>query len=262
MRVLKNAFEFDLKEKGELLPFKVNCYHLEVEFETLGDLTPFLKRGDRVRIGVGDFVINEDDTEDSNRKYTHQFMCLDRPWAIDDLLNADIYKLRPLPRKIGLGAEINKITLEKTKAIRGIASEAKGAAINKMANGIGKIARLVNLDVVKKAADYYENTGNRALTESFKEERTPGKFEKERRYWTEHDNGDGTFYYYNRITDETVWEKPECMLNKAEMKLFKIAEAEKKAREDEVQQQKAMLEFKKKEREKKAARGGRGGRRR
>ena len=258
----ENAFEFDLKEKGELLPFKVNCYHLEVEFETLGDLTPFLKRGDRVRIGVGDFVINEDDTEDSNRKYTHQFMCLDRPWAIDDLLNADIYKLRPLPRKIGLGAEINKITLEKTKAIRGIASEAKGAAINKMANGIGKIARLVNLDVVKKAADYYENTGNRALTESFKEERTPGKFEKERRYWTENDNGDGTFYYYNRITDETVWEKPECMLNKAEMKLFKIAEAEKKAREDEVQQQKAMLEFKKKEREKKAARGGRGGRRR
>jgi hypothetical protein len=269
----EHAFEFQIKEEGKLLPHLVNCYPQEVEFETLGDLRDHLKPGDRVRIGVADsYVINvesdvdpdKDEEEKSGRKYTHQFMCLDRPWATEKLLNTKIYKLRPPPRKIGLNAELKKLAMEKTKGLRGVYSESTGAFFGKLSNAAATVGKATGIGMAKKAADFYKNTADRAISHSLQPERTPGAFEKERRYWTENDNGDGTFYYYNRITDETTWEKPECLLNAAEMKEFKRKEAEKKAREDEIAAQKQMLEFKKAQREKaKAGRGGRGkGRRR
>ena len=87
----------------------------EVEFETLGDLREYLKPGDNIRIGYADHTINMDTEE---RNYTHQFMSLDRPWANDDLLNADIYKMPPPPRKIGLSAELTKLALGATKGTR------------------------------------------------------------------------------------------------------------------------------------------------
>ena len=143
-------------------------------------------------------------------------------------------------------------------------SESTGAFFGKLSNAAATVGKATGIGMAKKAADFYKNTADRAISHSLQPERTPGAFEKERRYWTENDNGDGTFYYYNRITDETTWEKPECLLNAAEMKEFKKKEAEKKAREDEIAAQKQMLEFKKAQREKaKAGRGGRGkGRRR
>mgnify|MGYP001308683985 FL=1 len=100
------------------------------------------------------------------------------------------------------------------------------------------------------------------MSKSLQEERTPGAFEKERRYWTENYDEWGTPSWYNRITDETVSEKPECLLNKEEMKEFKAKEAIRIAKEEELKAQKRELQWKKEQRAKAKAGRGRGGRRR
>ena len=256
----EHAFEFQIKgEEGKLLPFKVNCYHLEVEFETLGDLRDHLKPGDYIRIGYADHTINMDTEE---RNYTHQFMCLDRPWANADLLDANIYKMRPPARKIGLSAEIGSLAADATKGIRGVLAETRGSLIKRVSKKIGGANKMFKSKLLDKAANYYDAVSQREMSKSLQEERTPGAFEKERRYWTENYDEWGTPSWYNRITDETVSEKPECLLNKEEMKEFKAKEAIRIAKEEELKAQKRELEWKKKQRAKAKAGRGRGGRRR
>jgi hypothetical protein len=170
----------------------------------------------------------------------------------------------PPPRKIGLSAELTKLALGATKGTRGVISEVRASAISKFAKNLGSVNKVFKSKMIEKAQSYYDATSQRELSKSLQEERTPAPFEKERRYWTENLDEWGTPSWYNRITDETVYEKPECLLNKEEMKEFKAKEAIKKAKEEEIAAQKRELEWKKKQREKaKSGRGGRGrGRRR
>ena len=129
--------------------------------------------------------------------------------------------MRPPARKIGLSAEISKLGLDATKGLRGVIAEARGSAIAKISKRIGKANTLFKSKLLDRAQDYYDAKSQREISKSLQEERTPAPFEKERRYWTENYDEWGTPSWYNRITDETVYEKPECLLNKEEMKAFK-----------------------------------------
>ena len=60
------------------------------------------------------------------------------------------------------------------------------------------------------------------------------KMAEEAKNWTEHRAPDGRTYYYNTVTKQSSWEKPDCLKSSVEMLLAQCPWKEYKAENGKV----------------------------
>ena len=267
---------------GKELPGTVICRKGEPEAECSVDLTSHLKRGDRIRIGMGIFKIpteggfrrpdpdldnmatipNGGDVDpdtglvkDAPPRFNHLFLPMDRPWAIPNEEQIKVYKIssrrprEPATTKIGKAWDAVSFLFSDESVPKQMAVGAKA--------GIQGVIAKVTTKIGKTTGGYPEKMGDfwtQAALLNASRAVIPGKtippLELDKRLWaTTMDESSGNPYYTNRLTKTVTWEKPFSMMDMYEKREFQAKEAEERARLDEVAASKANAEMKKKERE-------------
>ena len=281
---LKQAVIFEMPKWmiGKELPGLVYCRKAESEAETTVDLSTKLKRGDRIRVGMGIFTIPVEggfrspdpdlDNMDSIHnggdvdpdtglvkaeppRFNHLFLPLGRPWPLENDDSLKIYKIssalpkEPATDALGKAWESIQFMISDESTPKQLFVSSK-ALIQK---GIGNVCTKIGNTTggyVAKMGDFWSTSALMNASRSVISEISINSLERDKRLWlTTMDESTGKEYFTNRLTKEVTWEKPFSMLDLYEKREFRAKEAEEKARVDEIAAQKRNAELKKKERE-------------
>ena len=284
---LQAAVVFELPKwmEGKILPGTAICRLGESECETSVDLSSLLKRGDRIRVGMGIFTIpteggfREPDIDLDNMDSTfnggdvdpdtglvkadpprmnHMFIPLGRAWPTPTQEDLKMYKLnsrRPgsdQPATSALGKAWGKVQymVSDESAPKQLYVAAKAGSQSVIAKVSTKIGSTTGGPYVKKMGIFWTKTALMNASRAVIPTITIPALELDRRLWKETmDDDTGNAFYTNKLTSVVTWEKPFSMMNMYERREFKAKEAEEQARLDEIKAQKANAEMKKKERE-------------
>ena len=278
---LKQAVIFEMPKWmiGKALPGTVIVRKREAEAECDTDLTVHLKRGDRIRVGMGIFTIPIDggfrrpDPDLDNLepggdvdpdtglvkadppRFNHLFLPLGRPWAVPTEEGVQVFKLssaRPkAPPTDALGKAWESISF--LVSDESVVKQLVVASKTVVQTLVGKVCTKVGKKTggyVAKMGDFWTTSAEMNASRSIIQPMTIDPLELDKRLWsTTMDDSSGKEYYTNRMTREVTWEKPFSMLDMYEKREFKAREQEEQARLDEIAGQKANAELKKKERE-------------